>query len=109
MAWTRAATRTLLADRDLVGITCEGHAVALYRLGDEVRATSDTCPHLGASLSAGCVVDGFVECPVHHALFDIRTGAADGSVTSTSVRTYPVKVEGDAIYLDLSGPEETAS
>jgi nitrite reductase/ring-hydroxylating ferredoxin subunit len=109
MAWTLASSRAALADRDLIGIVCHGQPVALYRLGDEVHATSDTCPHLGASLSAGCVVDGFIECPLHHALFDIRTGAADGSVTSRPVPTYPVKLDGDAIYIDLSGSEETAS
>jgi nitrite reductase/ring-hydroxylating ferredoxin subunit len=109
MAWTLAASRDLLAARDRVAIVCEGHRVALYRLGDEIWATSDACPHLGASLSEGCVVEGFIECPLHHALFDIRTGAADGSVTSRPVRTYPVRVEGDAIYLDLAGSEDLAS
>ena len=62
----------------------------LYRLGDEFFATGDACPHLGASLSEGCVVDGYIECPLHSALFDIRTGASDGSMTSRPVSTLPV-------------------
>ena len=82
MAWTYAAKRSDLEHRDVIGVTCQGRRVALYRLGDDVLATSDMCPHLGASLSQGCVVDGFVECPAHFGLFDIRTGAADGGVTT---------------------------
>ena len=64
--------------RDVIGVECEGRRVALYRLDDGVFATSDVCPHQGASLAQGCVVQGFVECPLHFALFDIRTGEADG-------------------------------
>jgi nitrite reductase/ring-hydroxylating ferredoxin subunit len=107
MAWTFAAKRTDLHDREVLGVACQGRRVALYRLGDEVFATSDTCPHLGAALSEGCIVAGFVECPAHFALFDIRTGAADGGVTTRAVRTFATKVEHEDIYIDL--PEETAS
>lgn len=109
MPWTRAASRTELADGAVIGVRCADRPVALYRLGDEVCATLDCCPHQGAALSGGCVVDGFIECPAHYALFDIRTGAADGSVTTRAVRTFPVKVEGDDVFVDLSGLEETAS
>jgi nitrite reductase/ring-hydroxylating ferredoxin subunit len=107
MAWTYAAKRSELEGRDVIGVACEGRRVALYRLGDGVFATSDICPHLGASLSQGCIVEGFVECPLHFALFDIRTGAAEGGVTTRAVRTFQTKVEHGDIYIDL--PEETAS
>jgi len=109
MAWTYAAKRSELEGRDVTGVACQGRRVALYRLGDEIFATSDACPHLGASLSDGCVVEGFIECPLHFALFDIRTGAADGGMTTKAVRTLPTKVEHDDIYIDLAGLEETAS
>ena len=82
--------------------------LALYALDDGIYATSNQCPHLGALLSHGCVVQGYVECPMHHALFDIRTGASDGSVTDRAVQTYPVKVDGADIYVDLPA-EEPAS
>ena len=108
-SWTWAARLVDLSGREVMGVECGGHRLALYRLTDGIYATSDTCPHQGASLSAGCVVHGYIECPLHFALFDIRTGAADGGVTTRSVRTWPTKVEQDAIYVDLSGFEETAS
>ena len=109
MTWTRAAGLADLEGRDVIGVECQGHRLALYRLGDGIFATSDRCPHAGASLSEGSVVEGYIECPLHFALFDIRTGAADGGVTTRSVRTVPVQVTDDGVYVDLSGFEETPS
>lgn len=101
MAWTCAAPTTAVAEGTVVGVECQGRRLALYRLQADYFATSDVCPHQGAALSAGCVVEGYIECPVHHALFDIRTGAADGAVTARGVRTYPTRVEHDEIHVDL--------
>lgn len=91
----------------MLGRRVAGHRLALFALDGGYFAMQDICPHLGALLSYGCVVQGYVECPMHHALFDIRTGVSDGSVTDRNVRTFPVKVEGDDIYVDL--PEAEAS
>ncbi len=101
MAWTFAAPAAAVAEGGVVGVECAGRRLALYRLPDGVFATSDVCPHQGAALSAGCVVEGYIECPVHHALFDIRTGAADGSVTARSVKTYPARIDDGAVHVDL--------
>ena len=101
MAWVFAANLSALADHDMVGVVCGNTPIALYRLDDGVFATSDRCPHQGAVLSKGCVVQSYVECPAHFALFDIRTGAADGGMTAKGLKTYPTKLEGDAVYVDL--------
>ena len=108
MPWTLAARRGDFGDRNVMGVACGAGRLALYQLPDGIFATSDICPHLGAPLSHGCVVEGFVECPYHFALFDIRTGAPDGAITTRSVRTFATKVEHDDIYVDLPDAEETA-
>jgi nitrite reductase/ring-hydroxylating ferredoxin subunit len=108
MAWAVAAPLAALEGLDLIGVELHGRRVALYRLGGAYFATSDVCPHAGAPLSRGCVVEGYVECPMHHALFDIRTGAADGSVTLRALATFPVKVEDGCIYVDVPVDEESA-
>ena len=101
MAWTLAAKVSALDQREVVAAECGGRRLAIYRLGGAYFATSDACPHQGGSLSDGCVVDGFIECPAHFALFDIRTGATDGSVTAASVRTFQTRVEHGEIHVDL--------
>ncbi len=101
MAWTLAAAVADFTGRDVVGVECRGQRIAVYRIGESFFATSDTCPHQGASLSRGCIVDGLIECPAHFALFDIRTGTAEGGPTSRPIKTFATKVELDGIYVDL--------
>ena len=44
-------------------------------------------------------MDNVVECPMHSAQFDYRTGAALRSPACEALKTYPVKVEGDDVYV----------
>ena len=106
--WEWTATLSALDGRAVVGVQCQGRRLALYRLDEGIFASTDTCPHHGSTLSHGCVVGGFIECPVHYALFDIRTGAPDGAVTTRRLRTLATKIEDGNIYVDVSGLEETA-
>jgi nitrite reductase/ring-hydroxylating ferredoxin subunit len=106
MAWTPVAGCAALAQGEVRAVECGGTPLALYRLEDGIFATSAACPHMGGSLAAGTIVGGYIECPVHYALFDIRTGAADGAITAQPLRTFPTKVESDLIYVDLPMTEE---
>lgn len=47
-----------------------GRAIALWRSPGGVRALADVCPHRGAPLSGGVVVDGALACPYHGYRFD---------------------------------------
>jgi nitrite reductase/ring-hydroxylating ferredoxin subunit len=101
MPWLQAAACSEFAGRDVIGVICAGQRLALYKLPDGYFATSDACPHQGGSLSEGCVVDNYIECPLHFALFDIRTGAADGGVTTTPVRTFNTRVDNGQVFVEL--------
>ena len=67
----------------------------------EFYATDDICTHAYASLSEGYIEDGCVECPLHAGLFDIKTGKAQGVPVTEDIKTYPVRVEGENIYIEL--------
>jgi nitrite reductase/ring-hydroxylating ferredoxin subunit len=101
MPWHFAANASDFAGRDVIGVDCAGQRLALYKLSDGYFASSDACPHQGGSLSDGCVVENYIECPVHFALFDIRTGAADGGVTSTPVKTFKTRLEDGKVFVEL--------
>ncbi|MEA2565181.1 MAG: Rieske-like [2Fe-2S] domain, partial [Actinomycetota bacterium] len=40
----------------------------------EVCATAPTCPHEAARLADGAIRGDALDCPLHHYLFDLRTG-----------------------------------
>ena len=52
-----------------------GRKIAVYHLDEGFFATQASCTHMFAPLSRGKIVDGCkVQCPLHRARFDIRTG-----------------------------------
>ncbi len=51
-------------------------SIALFRLGDEIKALDNRCPHMGFPLDRGTVKDGILTCHWHHARFDICSGCA---------------------------------
>jgi nitrite reductase/ring-hydroxylating ferredoxin subunit len=101
MLWLFAANCSDFGDRDVIGVICAGQRLALYKLPDGYFATSDACPHQGGSLSEGCVIENYIECPLHYALFDIRTGAADGGVTTTPVKTFKTRVDDGRVFVEM--------
>jgi len=112
--WVRACALADLGDggvrRAVLG--ADGPAVAVVRVGELVHAVADRCSHQDFRLSEGEVVDGGLECPLHGALFDLRTGAPDGPPATLPVAVHAVRVEGDDVFVDpaaSSAPVDGAS
>lgn len=83
-------------------VSVNDRAIALYRIGDMVYATDDTCSHAEASLSEG-THDGYVvTCPRHGGQFDIRTGVAVKMPAVTPIDIFPVRTEGDNVFLNAN-------
>jgi len=64
---------------------------------------SDTCTHKRSSLSEGVLEGCVVECPLHFARFDVRTGEFIDGPYTTNVARYEVAVQGDTVYVEMSG------
>ena len=90
----------------LDGPETEGVPIALFHTDDgEFFAIDDTCTHQDASLADGWLEDCAVECPLHASRFDLRTGAVDAPPAKQPVRTHQVVVDGDTVYVTLSGDQ----
>lgn len=74
--------------------------IAIFQYDQRFFAVDDFCPHRGASLGEGFVDKGRVLCPLHLFDFDLGTGAC-GTMPHLRVRTYNVKVEDDAVWIEL--------
>lgn len=97
--FTKVANLSDLPEGKGVCVQVNGRRVALFLVDGEVYAIDDICSHAEASLSEG-ELDGYeVECPLHGALFDIRTGRALCLPAFAPVDRFDVKVEGDDVLV----------
>ena len=62
-------------------------------------ALQDSCGHRQAPLSKGTLEGHVIECPLHFARFDVRTGKLLSGPTAEDVPTYQVLVDGDTVYV----------
>ena len=99
--WTDVAALDALWDGAGLAVDAAGRDLALFRLGDEVFALDNLCTHGHARLCDGFVEDGQVECPLHQGRFDLRSGAAACEPVTDTVRTWPVRIEGGRVFVQL--------
>ncbi|MGW6533527.1 bifunctional 3-phenylpropionate/cinnamic acid dioxygenase ferredoxin subunit [Streptomyces venezuelae] len=73
--------------------------VAVFNADGELYAIDDTCSHQDASLSEGWLEGCLIECPLHAASFDLRTGKPACLPARRPVRTHQVYVEDSVIHV----------
>lgn len=78
-----------------------GESICIARVGSEVFAISDTCSHSEASLSEGDILGFKIECWLHGAEFDVRTGEALTPPAVAPVKSYPVTIDGDSVTVEM--------
>jgi nitrite reductase (NADH) small subunit len=78
--------------------TPEGNIGVFRTAEDKVFALRDQCPHLGGPLTQGIVHGERVTCPLHNWNIELATGHAVAPDEGCAA-SYPVKLEGDTIYL----------
>ena len=82
-------------------VEIDGTRVVLARFGDSIYACGDTCAHRGGSLSEGRLSGVKLACPLHGWIYDVRTGQCLFPGRGATVPSYRVRVEGDAIFVEL--------
>lgn len=101
MSWQEVARLGDVSDDEGFRVEVAGRAIALFKYQGEVFAIDDTCTHAEASLASGFLDDCQIECPLHQACFDIRTGKVTQGPATESVRSYPARVENGTVLLDV--------
>ena len=100
--WTTACKVGDLAEGDAMIVTSPGCPVrALFMAEGDFYAIDDVCSHGRSSLSEGFVEGTSVECVLHGALFDLKTGEALTLPATVAMATYPVQVcDGEVLVRD---------
>jgi nitrite reductase/ring-hydroxylating ferredoxin subunit len=73
--------------------------VLLVNVAGAYYALKDECGHQRAPLSRGKLQAHIVECPLHFACFDVRTGRLLSGPVAVDVPIYEVRIEGDTVYV----------
>jgi nitrite reductase/ring-hydroxylating ferredoxin subunit len=79
-------------------ITVGQREIALFRMGEEILAIDNVCPHAGGSLGAGTCKKGVVYCPIHLWGFELKTGACD-TVSDMRADVFETRVTGGKVFV----------
>lgn len=101
MAWQKVLNESDIDPTYPTPVDVGDKSIALYRLGEQVYATSNICTHEMAYLSDGYVENDCIECPLHQAIFHIPTGELRAGPSCDNLKTFPVKLEGGEVYVDI--------
>ncbi|WP_322028689.1 FAD-dependent oxidoreductase [Paraburkholderia sp. J76] len=106
-AWIKAMDVAELPAPGMRRVELEGVAVLLVNAGDDrIRAFGADCPHAGAPLEKGALCEGRIVCPWHKGAFSIDSGAWLEPPPLEGLTSYPVRVDTDAIFVELE-PQRT--
>jgi naphthalene 1,2-dioxygenase ferredoxin component len=100
-AWTPVAALADFAASDAIAVVAAGKEIAIYLVDGAVFATANRCTHGDARLCDGWVEGHEIECPLHQGRFDVRSGAATGAPAEVALATYPARLAGDRVELQL--------
>jgi naphthalene 1,2-dioxygenase system ferredoxin subunit len=101
LSWVRAARRDDLAEGEVIGVEVAGRQIALYECNGTIYATDNICTHAYARLSDGWLDATAIECPLHAARFDVRTGKVLAPPATEDLKTYQVRVVDGDIEIGL--------
>ena len=73
--------------------------VLLARVDGEITAIDGACSHYSGPLQRGLRVGNMINCPLHHACFDLRTGQALKAPALTPLNRWKVEHAGGTIYV----------
>lgn len=99
--WVDALSADNLPTDDVIGIAVDGRDIALYTVGQAVYATDNVCTHGQARLCDGFLDGHEIECPLHQGKFDVRDGRPLCEPVADALRSYPVKIHGQRVYVQL--------
>src|SRR5207244_12349825 len=90
-----------LAEGKAIGVGVAGSSIPHNDAIGNVYATDNICTHAYAGLSDGWLDGEVIECPLHAARFDIRSGKVLDPPATEDLKTYPVRIVDGEIQVRL--------
>lgn len=99
--FTKTIEEKNLGDGGMISLTVSGKVICIAKSEGTIFAFDDTCTHERCSLSEGILEDRVVECPCHGSRFSLENGEVLSLPATLPIKTYPTKVEGDWIWVEI--------
>lgn len=107
--FTQGVAASSVADGAMVVGRVGKSDVLLTRRGDDWFAVGAHCTHYRGPLAKGLIVGDTIRCPLHHACFDLRTGAAVRAPAFDPIACWQVEQEGDQVFVRTKSPAPAPS
>ena len=100
MSFVKVGALATLPPGSVMQVEVGGNPYAICNVAGELHALDGICPHSGGPLGQGALHGNTLVCPWHAWEYDCRTGVNDFD-EDVKVATFPVKVQGEDILLDV--------
>ena len=99
--WLEVSDESGIEVEDIIRFDHDNKTYCVYKLEDGYYATDGFCTHEAVHLEDGLVIDDEIECPMHQGIFNIKSGEALSPPACEDLKTYPVKVDNDKIFIKI--------
>jgi naphthalene 1,2-dioxygenase ferredoxin component len=100
--WTDVAALAAVPVMCAISVVANDKEIALFEVDGAIFATDNLCTHGAARLSDGFLEGSEIECPLHQGRFDVCTGKAMCAPLTQDIRTYPVQIKDQRIWIKLA-------
>jgi len=90
-----------LAEDAPIEFKLDDQQIGIYKVGDQVYALENVCPHAYALMTQGFVEGDTVECPLYAAVFHLPTGKCMSGPGGRDLKTYAVRLAGEKIQIKV--------
>ncbi len=97
--WVRVCSVGEVVNDSAIRVEVGDTPIAVVKSDEQIYAIYDICSHAEVSLSEGDIDGTTIECWLHGSRFDLHSGRPTGLPATKPVPVYPVKIEGDDVFV----------
>ena len=86
-----------------ISVNVEGKKILICNTDEGFFAVEDMCTHALIPLCGGLIQGTLISCPLHGAVFDLKTGEVMAPPAFEDLKTFNLKIEGTSI--SVQNPE----
>src|SRR5947209_13325341 len=94
-----------ISEGQLLPLEVDGELICMTKVGGTIYAFTDNCTHISGPLNEGELEGEVLTCPWHLAQFDVRTGKVLRGPARQDLATYPIRIDGNDVYINLPDEE----